>query len=1212
MKRILFLLSFILLSHSFLFGQSEIWGTKSFGGKYNGGVLFNVDRQTKQINIQHRFKSLHKKNNGVGMVYIDTLNCFIGSTGDELFRYTPATGAIKTTNHRINLHGNFFYAQNGKCYVFCNSITYGNEGLYTIDPISLEYSSRSLGYGNVYTNLQFTPISDTAVSFESDSRIFHLDLLKDSIYPKHYITYSSLFTNIGQFLKYNNRYYGLKTGYTYGEQSSLYLYSLDMELGDIRTEVAIAFDTLDQGYLQNWLAGFVLGNNNKMYGAGKIIEGDERYFMFSFDPATMLFDTLSALPSEYNSAILGSFILADNGKIYNTIRSEEPGVSAIFSYSIELDNIEIIDVFDETANFEPVANLIMGPKRKLYGMQTIQSNGLIRQIYCFDPDTEELIVEKEFPKEASPLDGFSPGDFVQMGDESIIGLTLSYFHLYKFIPSTKEYSILVDFANDFQDRVFSVQLFKHDSERVLLFVKFRDDQNNYFQKSFIYNIQSHEYEFESESMSAGSWLRESENTFFRNNTTSRHFERYSMVSNDITELFSYPDSISYSRFIATDEYQFMYQKSTEYTRIYDINKLNSQSMEESHLFNLNRFARDGEDFYIKMGFDFIYVDSNTLVGDIYEKDGPSTHRRIVQIKLDSINLQSILEYSSSYASMYSFIHDKQNNEIYALSARKQNVTAGYFYQLDFENDSMILLDEIETTTYPFLWGEYANDIRHLKEFEKKQDICYWDGEKDSSWFEPLNWKNNQLPTDTAIVHIDENRPYHPVIDTFVRCKDLVVGRFSTLTINSKGSLTVDSYFSNKGKMKLYANEDSKASFICNGSHNQIGYQKYEFRADSVLNDVFSSPVYQTRRTQIPEMQIKEFNTNDNIWEEFIFYPFFSETTEPYWYQSNDSILSFVGDLNLSDIQLQTSATKNGICHFSNPYPSSINLSKLNLSHLQHQALYRYCPEADLYAAYIDGIGEVDLLLDPLASFCIYSEGFENIDLTAEHRIHKIHYLGDTLNKKTALSIQVSSGERSNKALISFNKNATANYDGQYDAIKLMNGDAIGPFIFTKASGRKLQINQLPDTAMMNLFVEAKKGGEYTINVGNHEGCDFLVLEDLIWGKRIDLLKENYTFDYFTTDVDYPFKLYFSQWGMEPVTEDDIYIYYYPESIVVRSKKQIEQANIIFYDLAGRKVLEFEEQDFHYFEKPIQLPGGHYIVQLRTKDVVVSTKVLVRN
>lgn len=1217
MKRTLFIFSLIILNQVFVFGQTEIWGTKSFGGKNNGGVLYNVDSETKQINIQHRFVSPKKQNRGAGMVYIDSLDCFIGATDNELFRYDPSTGELKKVLIDVDIHGNLYYTINGKCYAHGYAQAYmDHDYIISIDPLTLENERQSIEISNIHSNIQFTSFSDTIVSFVVGGRIYYMNIYDDSISNKYSLEGIGIANNIGQFLNYNDRYYGLISQLEYGVKSSLCLYSLNLEDEDISTEFQLDFDTTDQGYLANWLAGFVLGNNHKMYGAGKIVSDDEHYYMFSFDPSTSKFDTLSPLPAISDNAILGSFVMANNGQIYSTIRSEESDVSTIFEYNIEMDDIEVFNVFDETANVEPVANLIKGPEENLFGMQSIYKDGMIiRQIVSFNTDTKELVVEKEFSPNPTYKEGFSPGDFIQMDDGRIIGLTADWPKLYQFLPIEEEYKVLIDFEKDFQFSVSDPQIFNYDENRILLFLTFQNISSLAYQQCLIYNIHNNEIEFESSPFDAGLWRRESNNTFIKNHSETNKFERYSLITNELTEVFSYPDSIEYTKMVSIGGFQFLCLKKTTHSSaevFYDIKILNTQSSEESQLCHLNQFKESDDNINLRMDFKFIRVDSNTLVGDISEHSwGPAYSHRIVQIQLDSSKIKSLLEYSSDLYPEYSFVYDKMKNETYAISARDHsNAVSGYFYQLDFENDTLILLDAIEKANGRYSFGSYTNDTKILKGFEQKQDISYWDGEKDSSWYEPLNWKSNHIPSDTAIVHINDNRPYLPVIDTFVRSKDLLVGAFSKLIINPKGVLTVDRNFINKGTTILYSDGDNKASFICYGKHRQMGYQEYIFSADSSINQILSSPVYQTKRTNSAHTQIMELNSANNTWEEIGLYPFISDVSEAYWYHKSDSIINFVGDLNLSDIQLQSSNTNSGFFPFSNPFLSALDLRKLDVSNIEHQAIYKYDFKTKSYTAFIDGIGEFDML-EPLESFYIYSEGFESFNLGADHRVHKIHFPEDSIPNTGVLDLQLLSDDQIDHTMIRFKHNSSADYEGEFDAFKIIDKESVGPHIFTMASGEKIHINQLADTSMMNLFVNSSVDGEYSIHVNKHDTYSFLVLEDLIWRKRIDLLKQDYSFEYFTSDGDYPFRLYFSQWGLDPVSEEDVQIYYYPESIVVKSRKQIEHAEIVFYDLVGREALTLIAQDFHHYKQAIQLPAGHYIVQLRTGELITNTKILVR-
>ncbi|NOR87303.1 MAG: hypothetical protein GQ527_06810, partial [Bacteroidales bacterium] len=198
--------------------------------------------------------------------------------------------------------------------------------------------------------------------------------------------------------------------------------------------------------------------------------------------------------------------------------------------------------------------------------------------------------------------------------------------------------------------------------------------------------------------------------------------------------------------------------------------------------------------------------------------------------------------------------------------------------------------------------------------------------------------------------------------------------------------------------------------------------------------------------------------------------------------------------------------------------------------------------------------------------------------------------------KNLLVIKAEGVDGFDRTNISFNPNTTAGFDKEYDRLKFIVTNKARPQIYTFGGEMILGINQLPDTALMDLAVQAGQDGSFTMSIDKNIGFDFVVLEDLIWKKKIDLLEQDYTFDYFTSDGDYPFKLYFKPWALEPVNETDLEVYYYPESIVVRSRKQVASAYITFFDLSGKRVLEFLVQDFHYFEKPISLPVGHYIVQ----------------
>lgn len=1206
MKRIIIIL-FFLFSLS-VFSQNEIWGTSTYGGKSNGGVLFNVDSETKKINIQHRFRSDEQSSNGAGMAYIDSLECFIGYSGDHLFKYKLSSGQLTQKTISRNIFGNIYFDKNdNKCHAFGEYS--GNYGpvlsLLSIDPLNLDHEFNGINpYLEVSANMQYTPLGDSLLMFGFQGGILMFDLRRDSLYRAYDIENNILYDGIGELLEYNGRYYGMISKLDYGDYSALYLFSFHPTEGNFAVEAEIKSNNLDQDYLRTWLAGFVKAENNKMYGAGKIVPDDERYYMFSYDPVTSVFDTLDPFPSDYNQSLFGSFILADNGIIYGTIRSEEPGGSCIFSYTTT-NQLSFINVFDSTANVEPVGNLTKGPNAKLYGLQSIVRDRLIRQIFSFDPQNETIQIEKEILNQELSSDGYYPDDFVQMEDGIIIGYTIAHKKLYKFEAQTGGFSIIMDFSISAD----GANIFKLDEDRILL------SASHYYDfTDMVININELQIESVSNYTGRFNWIEESDHSLIRHNTEAHILERFLFDTKEFEEVFSYADSISYSNFNWQDDYLFNCQKRVYYSNpdIVDsisIVQFNTQTLEETFLINLNDYC-ETEDCS-RFNFDFKSLDNNTFIGNMSEwNSGPSYIHRIVQLNQES-GIQNVLSYSASSSPKYSIHLDNESGIAYAMSAadRRQS-KASKLYQLDFDQDTMSIVDEIENQSYRRV-GDWGAGTRILKQFPKKFEISYWDGEKDSSWYEPLNWKSNRLPTASAIIHINDNRPYFPAIDTFVQCRDLIIGAYATVSVLPQGSLTVDAVFTNKGILNLYGDDENRASIICDEESQQIGIQEYVFEGDSIIDHILSNPMADSKRNESEHMQILEFLDDENTWGETIFYPISEDWFKPHWFLSSDSVLNFVGSFQLSDVQFSAEHQSNCLYSISNPYPSYLDSRNLDISHLSHRAQYRFNQKTGDFTSFVDGIGDENNLIKPLESFWFYLEYDEYLNFTLEQRLHKFQYQEDNLCQKDFLSLNLAYREGTDQTYISFNEKATEGFDGAYDALKLHLSDYAYPEIFTKASGKNISINQLPDTTMMDLFVSSEEDGNFSISIEKNEGFHYLVLEDLIWKKRINLLEEDYSFDYFTSDGDYPFKLYFSKWALEPVTEEDVQIYYYPESIVVRSNKQIETAQIVFYDLAGRITLELQANDFYYFEEPMQLPVGHYIVQLRTSDLVVNKKVLVR-
>jgi hypothetical protein len=258
---------------------------------------------------------------------------------------------------------------------------------------------------------------------------------------------------------------------------------------------------------------------------------------------------------------------------------------------------------------------------------------------------------------------------------------------------------------------------------------------------------------------------------------------------------------------------------------------------------------------------------------------------------------------------------------------------------------------------------------------------------------------------------------------------------------------------------------------------------------------------------------------------------------------------------------------------------------------------------------VDALGDFPPLMKPLDVFWVNTKKQESVELNIDQLIHAEDFQPEI--KENQLVIAATGSGHTDFTYISFNENASRSFDAVFDAKKIPGYKKDKAYVFTWADSTQLSIQQLPDTSMLDMAVIVRSNGNYRVSIAENKGFDFVVLEDLILNTKTDLLKQDYTFSYFTTDGHYPFRLYFKDWAIRPLEEADVEIYYYPESIVVQSRKQIDQAEIRFFDMAGRKVQTYNAKNFTRFEKPVSLSAGHYVVQLRTSDLVVNKKILVR-
>ncbi|HOH84837.1 MAG TPA: T9SS type A sorting domain-containing protein, partial [Bacteroidales bacterium] len=196
---------------------------------------------------------------------------------------------------------------------------------------------------------------------------------------------------------------------------------------------------------------------------------------------------------------------------------------------------------------------------------------------------------------------------------------------------------------------------------------------------------------------------------------------------------------------------------------------------------------------------------------------------------------------------------------------------------------------------------------------------------------------------------------------------------------------------------------------------------------------------------------------------------------------------------------------------------------------------------------------------------------------------------------------------SDETIIYFDQNATAMFDGAYDAYKLMNNDPAFPNIFTKDSSvYTLSINALPPLSAADVVIplgfSTKTNGSFTINASeilNFDPSQHVYLEDNQTSTIQDLtLNPVYTFTTTANALQYRFFIRFSPTIVTGIDENntsfvdawssgkDIYVNY--------SNTTLQKAVISVYDMLGQQVISDEVQGSSTFRYTVGKPGCYII------------------
>ena len=340
-----------------------------------------------------------------------------------------------------------------------------------------------------------------------------------------------------------------------------------------------------------------------------------------------------------------------------------------------------------------------------------------------------------------------------------------------------------------------------------------------------------------------------------------------------------------------------------------------------------------------------------------------------------------------------------------------------------------------------------------------------------------------------------------------------------------------------------------------------------------------------------------------------------------------------GTLNYQDINLTLSntdaSTGSGWNLLGNPFPIALYWNgdaSWNLNNVG-AAMYIKNPVSGNYVVWNYNTGGSDINSGYIAA----GQGFwvrtadttgtaASMTLPASQRFHTSASFyksneGSFLPQQLLLTIQ--QDEKSDKTIIGFIEDATAGYDGDYDATYL-DGEEGAPAFYSMLGGAHYAMNHLPspqDHSIVPLGFEPQLTGEFLLTSAWMESFPEDVpvyLEDIKDGYFQDLrMNPEYTFSSDPSDEIHRFNIHFA----EPkdaeiiVGIENIHIYSYDKNIFVNLPESV-QGDIFIYNLLGEEVTHLKN-GFGQVKIPVNANNSYFVVKVISEVGIASEKALIR-
>ena len=524
----------------------------------------------------------------------------------------------------------------------------------------------------------------------------------------------------------------------------------------------------------------------------------------------------------------------------------------------------------------------------------------------------------------------------------------------------------------------------------------------------------------------------------------------------------------------------------------------------------------------------------------------------------------------------------------------------------------------------FLLGNTTTDYKWdpcIKVYaEPVQETLTWNGNTSGDWNDATNWSPALVPDgskDVLIPAVARQPLVNQAMATPAACKNLTIDPGSSVTINAGKALTVYGTLANNSGNTVLVIE-SGASLITKGAVTGTATIKQDI--SGAKWHFISSPVSNATAGIFTGKYLQKLSETTNLYTDITSVAEALVAVKGYalWGDNSGFTAQYAGNLNTGNQSAGLTRTALGVNSgwnlVGNPYPSSIDWdgsgwAKTNLNNAI------YIENNGEFATYVSGAGTNGgkRFIAPGQGFfvSVAEMGPGNLAMNNFVRTHNAttFFKNETMSD-SLVRIEVSGNGYTDEAVVRFMPGVTADFDGEYDALKLFGYNDESAQIYTL--GRvPLTINSVPHgTYEVPMGIHANRSGTYTLAATHAGDLADMTLEDTKTGIRTKLPENPYSFTFETGENEQRFILHFkalSPTGIDKAENSFAAVYSYSHNVHINLKDNVK-GDIQVYTMAGQLVAtKTSAKGMNTISLPVT---GIYIVRVITADNTMVKKILI--